>query len=123
VQLEEIDVIGAQPAEAGVNRAQQLESRRSDVVWTRTVPETGLRGNQHPIAPPGDRLAQNLLRQPVGIRIRAVEHRQPGVKANVHEARRFLCAGVPPVLEEVIAAAECAGAEREDGDGEAGPSQ
>jgi hypothetical protein len=26
VQLEEIDVVGAQPAEAGVDRAQQLES-------------------------------------------------------------------------------------------------
>ena len=119
VQLEEIDVVGAEPPQAVVDGAHEMEPRRADVVRPGAMAEGGLGRDEHPAAAAGDRLAENLLRLAVRVHVRAIEHGQPGVEADVDEPRGLRGAGRAPVLEELVAAAEGAGTERQSGHEEA----
>ena len=118
MQLEEIDVVGAETAKAGVDGASQREAGRPDVVRTGPVAEAGLGRDEDALAAAGDGLAENLLGQAVGINIGAVEHVEPGVETDVEQTCRLGSASGAPVFEELVAAAKRASAEREHRDEE-----
>ena len=67
VELEEIDVVGAQSPKAGVNGADEMKPRRADVVRIPAMTKTGLRGDEHAIAPGGDGSAEDLFRLPIRV--------------------------------------------------------
>ena len=81
--------------------------------------QAGLGGDEHPVAPALDRCAEHLLRRAVGVDVGGVEHRDPGVEADVDEPARFLGVGVAPGAEQRSLAAERAGAEAQRRDLEA----
>ena len=118
VELVEVDVIGPQAAEALLDRVDQVEPRGADVVGARADAEGPLGGDEHPVAAALDRLAEDLLGQPARIDVGRVEHRQPGVEADVHQPRGLGDVAGAPGLEELAAAAERAGAEAQDGHAE-----
>jgi hypothetical protein len=60
-KLIEVDVIGAQPAQAAFDRADEMEARRADVVGAGSSAESALGGDDHLVAASADRLAENLL--------------------------------------------------------------
>ena len=70
VELEEIDVVGAQSPKAGVNGADEMKPRRTDVVRIPAMTKTRLRGDEHAIAPAGDGSAEDLFRLPTAVRRR-----------------------------------------------------
>ena len=77
--------------------------------------EGPLGGDEHLVAAALDRLAEDLLGQPARVDVGRVEHRQPGVEADVDEPRGLGDVARAPGLEELAAAAERAGAEAQDG--------
>ena len=63
MQLDEIDVIGAQPFQRRVHRLQNVEARRAHVIGAIAAAEGEFGGDQNLVAPPLDRGAQNFLRR------------------------------------------------------------
>src|SRR6185312_173729 len=61
VQLEKIDVIGAEAFQAAFDRLNQVKARRAHIIRSVAAPKGGLRGNQHLVTPALDRLAQDFL--------------------------------------------------------------
>ena len=119
VQLVEVDVVGAEAAQARLDRAGQVVARGADVVRSRPAAEGALGRDEHLVAPALDRLAEDLLGQAVRVDVGRVEHRDAGLEADVDEPRRLGDVARAPGLEELVAAAEGAGAEAERGDLEA----
>ena len=119
VQLEDVDVVRAQPPKAGLNGANQMKSGRAHIIGPFAAAKAGLRGDEHPVAAPGDGFAENFFGQSTRVDVRAVEHVETGVETDVHETRGFRDPDCAPVFEKVAAAAEGAGTKREDGHREA----
>ena len=116
VELVEVDVVGAEPAQARLDRPDQVVARRADVVGAGAEAEGPLGGDDHLVAAALDRLAQDLLGHAVRVDVGRVEHGEPGLEADVDEPRGLGDVARAPGLEELVAAAECAGAEAQDGD-------
>src|SRR6476620_8190763 len=88
-------------------------ARRAEVVRAGTAAEAALGGDEYGIAPALDRLAKDLLRHTVRVAVGRVEPAAAGLEADVDHAPRLGDVRRAPRLEEFIAAAEGAGAERE----------
>src|SRR5882724_1999496 len=69
VQLEEVDIVRPESAQAPLAGLQQMMTRGADVVGSFSRAKSRLRRDDHAIAAAGDRLAQNLLGQTVRIDI------------------------------------------------------
>ena len=113
VQLVEIDVIRAEPPQARIHGARQVVPRRAEVVRPGTARKAALGRNQQFVAPALDRLSEDLLRQAARIDVGRIEHGQSRFEADVHQAGGLGDVAAAPGLEEFIAAAEGAGAQRE----------
>ena len=111
VQLIEVDVVGAQPPQAGLDGPNQVMARRADVVGPRAGAKRPLGGDDHLIAAALDRLAQDLLGHAARVDVGRVEHGEAGFEADIDEPRGLGHVAVAPGLEELVAAAERAGAE------------
>src|SRR5580692_10910772 len=83
VQLEQIDVIGFEAAQAAFHRVDQVKTRGAHVVRIVAGFEGGFGGDDDFVAAPGDRSAQHFFRIAAGINVGGVEHVQPGFQANV----------------------------------------
>src|SRR5581483_838300 len=83
MQLEEIDMIGAEPLQRGVDRLDQMLARGAEAVRTGAGRKRALGGDQQAVALALDRLAEDLLRASLVIDIRAVEHRDAAIEADV----------------------------------------
>jgi hypothetical protein len=115
VELEQIDVIGAESPQRGLDRDEQMLARGAVVVGAVAGREGRLGRDQDPIALAGDCLAEDLLREAIGVDIGGVEHRDATIEAQVDQPRRAFDVRGAPRPEEVVTAAECAGAEAESG--------
>src|SRR5204862_740779 len=113
MQLVEIEVVGAEAPQAGMDCLGEVMARRAKVVGAGTATEAALRRDENRLAPALDGLAEDFLRQAARIAIRGIEHVDAGLEADVDQALRFGDIACAPGLEEFVAAAECAGAERE----------
>jgi hypothetical protein len=58
-----------------------------------------------------DRLAKDLLRQPLRVHISGIEEIDSGFEANIDETGRFRDISLPPRLEKLGSSAEGAGTE------------
>src|SRR5208337_1481008 len=79
VQLKEVKVIGPQAFQRLFNGANQVKSRRADIV--RSVPDTErrLRGNKNSVTLASNGLPEDFFGHAVGITVRAIKHGHPGV--------------------------------------------
>src|SRR5271156_1687112 len=104
VELEKIDVIGFEAAQAAFDGVDQMEARRADVVRARTGFECGFGGDENFVAAAGNGAAENSFGFAVGVNVSAVEHVGAGFEANVNEAGGFGDAGISPGAEKFVAA-------------------
>jgi hypothetical protein len=116
VHVVEIDVIGAEPAQAGFAGFNQMMAGGADLVGTVAHLKCRFGGDQDRIAPPGDGLAQNLLGRAFGIHVGGIEEIDSSFQANIYEVCGFLDIAASPGFEEFPAASESAGAEAENRD-------
>ncbi len=106
VQLEEVDVVRAEPPERSLDCGQQVLARGADVVGARPGPERALGRQDHLVPPPFDRLAQHRLGLAAAIDVGAVEHVESGVQADVEQPPRFGPVAAAPGRRRCGAAAE-----------------
>src|SRR5262249_4319373 len=109
VQLVEVDGVGAEPPQAGLDRAGQVIAGGADVVGARPDAEGALGGEEHLLAASLDRLAQDLLCHPLGIDVGRVEQGEAGFEADIDEPPGLGDVAGTPGPEQLAAAAEGAG--------------
>jgi hypothetical protein len=120
VQLEQVDVVGAQALERAVDSLHEVMARRAHIVRPLAAAEGGLGRDQQPVARPAfDRLAEHRLGCAGRIDVSAVEHVDACLEADVDELARLGHVGAAPRAEELALATEGAGAEAQHGDLEA----
>jgi len=113
MQLKEVDVIGAQPAQRRLDRTGQVIAGRANIVRPFAGLESRLRGDEDGIAPAFDGLAEDFLRQTVGVDIGGIEQVEPSLETDVNEAGRFCDVRASPGAKKFTAAAEGASAKAE----------
>ena len=99
VKLIQIDVVGSQPAQAGLERFQQVKPRRADIVWSRSGAKRPLGRQEHPIATAFDRLSQYGFGVPFRVNVGRVEHVQPGLERDVDHAVASATPAAPHALK------------------------
>ena len=123
MQMVDVYIIGAQPAQAGFERPAQMVARGADVIRPVAKAKCCLGGDQRPVALAVQSLAQHLLRVAIGVNVRRVEEVDAGLQANVNQPSRFLYIGRAPCFEKIVATAKRTGTKTECGNFEAGASQ
>ena len=106
MQLEQIEVIGAEAAQRGVDGTDQPGAARARLVWAGTGGQRRFRRQQHLLAPALDRRAEHFLRRAVGIHIGRVEQGDTGLQADVDQAPGLRGIGIAPRAEQRTATAE-----------------
>src|SRR5581483_11684623 len=96
VVLVEVDVVDAQPLERAVDRGAHVLCRAPA-----GDPPAELRRDHGPVAPPGERTAEQALALPVPVALRRVEERHPGAERGVDDRAR---AGPVDAAAEHVAA-------------------
>ncbi|MCY1508739.1 hypothetical protein D9M68_430590 [compost metagenome] len=111
MQLQEVDVIGAEPLEGVVDAFDQARSRRAGIIRPVAHRQRDLGRNQHGIAPSLDRGAEHALGGAVRVDVGRVEEVDAGFQRNVDQSSRFGCVAVAPGAEKRPLAAEGPSAE------------
>src|SRR6185312_8034134 len=113
VQVIDIDVIGAESAQAGFAGLNEVIARGAEVVGAFSHAEARFGGNQHRAAATGDRLAENLFRGAVRVDVRSVKEVHAGFETNVDQARGLFHVAIAPRFEKLAASTKCACAKAE----------
>jgi hypothetical protein len=119
VDLEEVDVVDAHPAQAGLAAGDQVMAGEAGVVRPGAHRHAGLGGDQDAVAAFPDRRAEDLLRHAAGVHVGRVDEVDAAVEAHVDLADGAGDVGVAHEREPV-AAAEGHRAQGERGDAQAG---
>ena len=108
VHLVQVDPVGLQAAQAGVEGLHDPPARGAALVRPRAhrVPE--LRAEHHVVAAPPERAAHDLLGLPVGVHVGRVDHVDAGVERVVDDALAVVVIGVAPRPEHHGAEAQAA---------------
>jgi hypothetical protein len=122
VDLVEVDVIGAEALQAGVDGVHDVAARQPDRVGAAAGAPAGLGRHHHILAPRAQRLAQDLLRAARRVDVGAVEEVDPRVQADAHQPIGLRLVGAADGLEHSLAA-EGHGPEAELGDPQPGAAQ
>ena len=96
VELEQVDVVGAEPAQRTVDGLEQMLPRGADVVGPITEAEGRLGRDQHLVAAALDGFPEHALGFAERIDIRGVEHRHAGFETDVQKAPRLGRVGRAP---------------------------
>ena len=105
VHLVEVDVIGAQPAQARLALLDQMMPGQAPVIGSGADRHPDLGGDQGALAAPAlEDFAKHFLRRPIGIHIRRVEQVHAMIERDIHLAGRCLNAGRSGSGEEALAA-------------------
>jgi hypothetical protein len=104
MELEQVDVVCAQAAQASFNRPQQMPPGRTDIIWAITAAKGRLSRNEHLVAAASDRASQNLLRLPLGIDVGGIKEVEASLQTYVDEPSCLLDTCRAPRLEEFVAA-------------------
>ena len=111
VQVINVDVIGAEPPQAGFASLNQMVARRSHIVRPLAHAEGRLGGDQDLVATSVDGLAEDRFRQAVRIDIGGIEQIDARVEADIDEPRRLRDVAGAPRLEKLGSAAKRSRAE------------
>jgi len=91
VQVVQVEIIGLQPPQAVVDRAQDGGPRKPGLVRARAHLRRNLAGQNDAVAPPLQRLAQDDFRGALVVQVRRIEEVHPALQAAVdHGERRGL---------------------------------
>ncbi|CEJ45739.1 hypothetical protein XAB3213_3210009 [Xanthomonas citri pv. bilvae] len=123
VQLQQIDVVGAQASQAGLHRTQQAKARRAGIVGAIAQAQAGLGRKDHLIAAALQRLAEDVFGRAIGIHICSIEQVEPCIQAQVDHAPRLRHIGVAPCRKQRPLAAERAGTQAKHGHLETGTAE
>ena len=126
VQVVDVDVVGVEALEgAARERLDEVVAGGADVVGADVAAaEGGLGGEEDVFAlEVGDGFAEDGFAVAVGVDVGGVEEVAAGFHADVDEVGGFFVLGGAPGFEELVGAAEGAGAEAELGDFEAGAAE
>jgi hypothetical protein len=123
MQLQQVDGVGAQAPERGIDALDQMMARGADIV--RSVPraQRELGRQDDLVAPAPDGRAEYRFGSAARVDVGAVEQVDAGVETDVDDAARTRDIGVAPGAEQRAFAAEGAGAEAEGRDLEARVAQ
>jgi hypothetical protein len=116
VDLEQVDPVGAQPAQRVLHRTGDPPPRRAAPVRVLAHRHRDLRRQDDVVTATLERLADDLLRLAAGVDVGGVDDVDPGVERPVDDAHRLVVVGGPP-------GAEHHRAEGERGDGDAGAAE
>ncbi len=90
MHLIEVDDVGVQPFQARLGGADKVPARQAAVVWSGAHREARLGGDQQTPRPSAaERLAEDLLGEPVRIDVGGVDQVDAGVDGEVDEPPRF----------------------------------
>ncbi len=123
VQLEQVDAVGAQTPQGVLGGPDQAGAGGACVAGAVAHGQPGLGGQQYAVAAAPHGRPQDGFRGAGGVDVGGVEECDPGVEAEVDQAACRAGVGVAPGPEERSPAAERAGAEAEDGNGETGSAE
>ena len=124
VELEEVDVIGAEAFEGDFDGSDEIEiSRGADIIGAGAVTEGGFGGDEDFVPAAFDGVAEDFLGCAGGVNIGGIKHGEAGFETNVHHAAGLGDVGGAEAFEGFGIAAEGAGAEAEEGDFEAGVAE
>jgi hypothetical protein len=107
----DVDIIGAEAAQAGLTGFKDVLTRRADVIWPCTQTKRSLGGDENIVALAFDGFAENLFREAVGIHIRSIEKIDTGVEADTYHALGFRDIDFSPCAKKGVPSAKSAGAE------------
>lgn len=116
VQLQEIDVVGAEPPQRCLGCPDEPRARRAGVLRAVAHRQRCLRREQDLIASALHGRAEDLLRGAVRVDVGRVEQRDAGVEAEVDKIPCLARIGIAPRAEERPLSAEGARAKAQDGD-------
>ena len=111
MELEQIDIVGAQAPQRILDRADQPGAGRAPILRSISHRQTGFGRDQHGITAVADRRAENLLGGAVGIDVRRVEQSDAGIQTQVHQPPRLGDIARSPGAEQRPVTAKCPGAE------------
>jgi len=123
VQLQEIDIVRAEPAQRVLDTLDQSRARRARIVRPLAHRQAGLGRDDHLIAPALDRRTQHLLRSAVRINIGGIEQIDPGFQADIDEPPCLIDVRIAPGAEKRSLPAERPRTEAQGGNPEAGCTQ
>jgi len=103
VDLVEVDVVGAQPAEAGVALRHDVHAREPDLVRPVAHPAAHLRGHDDIRPPHAERGAEHFFRPADRVDVGGVEEVDAGVQRPMDECVRLLLAEGADRLEHADA--------------------
>jgi hypothetical protein len=98
VQLPEVDVVGAEPGEGGVEGRQQVAARGAAAHRTRTGDAVRLGGDQHLVAGDdvGEQPSEDPLAVAAGVDVGRVDERAAGLAEGDELRRGVVLVGVAP---------------------------
>ncbi len=123
MQLQQIDVVGAQTSQRCLHRTQQTEARRAGIVGAITQAQAGLGRNNHLIAAALQRLAKDVFGRAIGIHIGGIEQVEPCFQTHLDHAPRLRHIGVSPCRKQRPLAAKRAGTQAKHGHLETGTTE
>ena len=124
VEVVDVDVVGVEALEGLLESGGEVVAGAADVVGALAGAEGGLGGDEDVFAlEVGDGFAEDGFAVAVGVDVGGVEEVTAGFHADVDEMGGFGVLGGAPGFEEVVGAAEGAGAEAELGNFEAGAAE
>ena len=103
VHLIEVDVVGAEPAQARLARLDQMLSRKASIVGALTHRHARLRGDQDAVAATLERFTNDLLRQPERVDIGRIDQVHACVEAPVDQVASTADVDVPDRRERPTA--------------------
>ncbi len=90
VQVEEVDMVGAEPLEAAVQGGAQSGRRQGGVIALVGVRDTGLGGEDDPVAAAREQFPEQSLALAARVAVGGVHTRDAGVERGVQHGRRTL---------------------------------
>jgi hypothetical protein len=99
VDLVQVDVIGLQPRQTGLDLARDPQPRVATLVVPLPHLAVDLRGQDDLVPSTSKRPSHDLLGSAVRIDVRGVDEVDPGIECRVDHADGFVLVGVAPVAE------------------------
>ena len=116
MNLIQVDVVGTETREAGLDRLENVQPREADLVGLVAHAPADLRGEDHVAPPVAERAAEHRFRLAGRVDVRSVDEVDPGVERAMHERVGSLLVEAADGFPDLSPAAERHRAQAELGD-------